>query len=399
MDLERRKHPRTKPAKLSYIRFNQDNGGVVLDASIDGLSFQTVGPIDPSSTVKLTISPSVKSSISASGRIIWTDESGKKGGLEFVDVPVETADLLNSWLSQPAPAPVETAEVVASIPEAPGTILEEPPQSAIGVAGEDYPAAPAPVRPTFSAPPAATPSPAYSNFVPSMFAGVTQAPALHELSTFELAAQPARPRFVRGVATGIIVAVLILLPLMYVFNFRQEFGRSLIRLGERIVSSPPSQSQADQPVTPPDKQPDNRQADVTPSAATDPQTSKASSDSAEAAQPQQPAPPQPDPSDAQTSTPAPAPSANAESAAIRRSQATPPPASFPLSTPATPNELWTAVSHGDTNSEVALARLYLTGHGVPKSCKQARVLLQAASQKGNQDAINELRRVLIRGCP
>lgn len=399
MDLERRKHPRTKPAKLSYIRFNQDNGGVVLDASIDGLSFQTVGPIDPSSTVKLTISPSVKSSISASGRIVWTDDSGKKGGLEFLNVPVETADLLNSWLSQPAP--VETAEVVTSIPDAPAKISEQPQQSAIGVPGEDYPAVPAPVRPTRSAPPAVTPSPslASSNFVPSMFAGVTQAPALHEFSTFDLAAQPARPRFVRGVATGIIVAVLILLPLMYVFNFRQEFGRSLIRLGERIVSSPPSQSQADQPVTPPNKPSDNRQADVTPSAATDPQTSKASSDSAEAAQPQQPAPQQPDPSDAQTSEPAASPSANPESSPVRRSQATPPPASFPLSTPTTPDELWTAVSHGDTNSEVALARLYLTGHGVPKSCKQARVLLQAASQKGNQDAINELRRVLIRGCP
>lgn len=397
MDLERRKHPRTKPAKLSYIRFNQDNGGVVLDASIDGLSFQTVGPIDPSSTVKLTISPSVKTSISASGRIIWTDDSGKKGGLEFLNVPVETADLLNSWLSQPAPA--ETADVVTSIPDAPGTILEETSQSAIGVPGEDYPAAPAPLRPAHSAPPAATPSPipSASSFVPSMFAGVTQAPALHELSPFELTAQPARPRFVRGVATGIIVAVLILLPLMYVFNFRQEFGRSLIRLGERIVSAPPSQTQADQPVTPPDKQPENRQADVAPSATNPAASQTSSSDSAAAAQPQ-PIPP-PDPSDAQTSAPPDTPSANAESSPARRPQATPPAAAFTSSTPTTPDELWTAVSHGDTNSEVALARLYLTGHGVPKSCKQARVLLQAASQKGNQDAINELRRVLIRGCP
>jgi TPR repeat protein len=61
--------------------------------------------------------------------------------------------------------------------------------------------------------------------------------------------------------------------------------------------------------------------------------------------------------------------------------------------------LWSAVAQGNTSAEVTLARLYLIGGGVPKSCDQARVLLQAAARKGNGEAIDKLSQISRQGCP
>jgi TPR repeat protein len=61
--------------------------------------------------------------------------------------------------------------------------------------------------------------------------------------------------------------------------------------------------------------------------------------------------------------------------------------------------LWSAVAQGNTSAEVALARLYLIGGGVPKSCDQARVLLQAAARKGNGEALDKLSQLDRQGCP
>ena len=57
-----------------------------------------------------------------------------------------------------------------------------------------------------------------------------------------------------------------------------------------------------------------------------------------------------------------------------------------LGSPAAAPLLWTAVAKGDLAAESKLARLYLRGDGVAKSCEQARVLLRAASAKGNTEA-------------
>jgi type II secretory pathway predicted ATPase ExeA len=48
-----------------------------------------------------------------------------------------------------------------------------------------------------------------------------------------------------------------------------------------------------------------------------------------------------------------------------------------------PTELWAQVKNEDTDAEVELARLYLKGTAVPQNCAQAKILLLAASRKGN----------------
>jgi hypothetical protein len=55
-----------------------------------------------------------------------------------------------------------------------------------------------------------------------------------------------------------------------------------------------------------------------------------------------------------------------------------------------PVELWSRVRQGSTGAEVALAKLYLQGIAVARSCEQAHVLLLAASQKRSKPAASLL---------
>jgi TPR repeat protein len=61
--------------------------------------------------------------------------------------------------------------------------------------------------------------------------------------------------------------------------------------------------------------------------------------------------------------------------------------------------LWAAVKNGSATAEVLLADLYRRGDGVPKSCEQARVLLVAASRRGQAEATQKLRQLNRYGCP
>lgn len=52
---------------------------------------------------------------------------------------------------------------------------------------------------------------------------------------------------------------------------------------------------------------------------------------------------------------------------------------------------WRSLEKGNTAAAIPLADLYLQGKGVSRSCLQARILLTAASNKGNAEAIQKLR--------
>ena len=66
--------------------------------------------------------------------------------------------------------------------------------------------------------------------------------------------------------------------------------------------------------------------------------------------------------------------------------AKPQPEESPKTNDADPTALWSRVRKGDAEAEVALAKLYLAGIGVERSCEQAHVLLLAASRKQNKAA-------------
>ena len=60
--------------------------------------------------------------------------------------------------------------------------------------------------------------------------------------------------------------------------------------------------------------------------------------------------------------------------------------------------LWKAVAKRNTEATLLLSDLYLNGDGVPKSCDQARILLDTAARKGSKAAADRLRQLPVMGC-
>jgi hypothetical protein len=418
MDSDRRQYSRCEPAKLVYAQFGRANGGLVLNASLSGLRFQTVVPTEPNTVVKLTISLSSKESIEVSGKIIWTDQAGKMGGLEFVDPSPEVQARLENWLLPLMPP--EKAD--SQLPQQPFLVdTQRPAKSFSGTLTQ----APAPAAvPIFELPPKYK----TKSGIPRMFGSLTEA-ALPENSapvgapTFELPSKDKaksgvprvfnsltevrenaarvvsrRPknRFLSGLANLIIFCLLLLLPAIYIYNFHPLLAYSVIDRVRELYGGKDVPQQAEPPQTstvqnnePPPAAPPELAKDraatsgVAPSAGLQPEQAAPSVPAAI------PAPkvekPAPSPRIKQSSTPKPEDYRNAS------------PAKLPVD-PNDPNELWLAVGQGDTDSEVTLARLYLTGRLVKKNCEQGRVLLTAASKKGNAEAISELHELLRTGC-
>jgi len=60
--------------------------------------------------------------------------------------------------------------------------------------------------------------------------------------------------------------------------------------------------------------------------------------------------------------------------------------------------LWKAVGKGNVTATLVLSDLYLRGDGIPKSCDQARLLLDVAARKGKTSAAQRLRNLQAFGC-
>ncbi len=60
--------------------------------------------------------------------------------------------------------------------------------------------------------------------------------------------------------------------------------------------------------------------------------------------------------------------------------------------------LWKAVGKGNPQAPVELARMYVRGTGVVRSCDQAQVLLRSAASKGNEQARADLQQIRLHGC-
>jgi hypothetical protein len=59
--------------------------------------------------------------------------------------------------------------------------------------------------------------------------------------------------------------------------------------------------------------------------------------------------------------------------------------------------LWKALSKGNPQAPIELAKMYVQGNGVVQSCDQAEVLLRSAAAKGNEQARVNLRQIRSRG--
>ena len=101
---ERRTAKRISPQELTYVRFEPDGGGIVLNASEHGLAFHAAAPLRQSGTLQLCISPNPEQRIPLTAEIAWLDHAHKSGGMRLREIPGESRDQIRRWLS-PAAAP------------------------------------------------------------------------------------------------------------------------------------------------------------------------------------------------------------------------------------------------------------------------------------------------------
>jgi hypothetical protein len=128
MVTERRHSPRSKPFGLVYLSLASDNGGIVLDASEDGLQFQAVAPVEhDDGPVPMWFTLSHANRIETVGEIVWTDESKKTGGLRFTNLEAPARIQIRKWLEQNGSAlPVRAYAGPAARASSESVVIDEP---------------------------------------------------------------------------------------------------------------------------------------------------------------------------------------------------------------------------------------------------------------------------------
>jgi hypothetical protein len=209
MSTERRHFPRMAVKELSYLNLEKGNGGIILNISEGGLCFHSAIPVQPAATVRFWFSEGINR-IEAEGRVAWTDETRKRGGLIFTDLPADVREEIHNWISLHA-LPVTVDEKLA-------------------------PSLPVPrVSPSWHA---------------DLRDSIVAAPGFATAAAPTLQIQ--LPRVFTGFSGGLLAGILVTSLVTGIFmleTHRHELGASLIRLGERLGGSSMSQTAPPEPET------------------------------------------------------------------------------------------------------------------------------------------------------
>lgn len=85
---ESRAHSRAPMHSLAYIELSDDNGGLILNISEDGLAVQAVQVVSAEQLSRMRFRlPKTSVSIEATGKLVWQLRSKKEAGIQFVDIP------------------------------------------------------------------------------------------------------------------------------------------------------------------------------------------------------------------------------------------------------------------------------------------------------------------------
>jgi PilZ domain len=369
MDPERRRANRTTPEDLSYFQFEPVGGGIVLNASEEGLAFHAAAPVRQSGAIRLCVSPNPADRIELVAEIVWMDDTKKSGGMRLEEVSAGTRDQIRQWLSPS----IESKRQKMYFP-LPSLGIDQLPAISPVPREEVRDLVPRPASPDISSHYAAVSTRSLPRILddPKSFLFTGRSWDGHN-SFF-------RRRWL-GITIGFLVSIFGVLPIVLRPSFRYEFGKALIRLGEKFEGSGDGRAVPPTPrldeVSPPNSQetstppPVDLRKPAVQAPSPDPTVAQAEPKTAIR---------EPNLDERQTSE-QPRPAVHSK---LRRS--------------ARVQQLWSDVAAGDTNAEIALAKLYFKGEGVPRNCEQAWVLLRAASKKGNTEALREYRELNLAGC-
>jgi hypothetical protein len=173
--------------QLVYIEFGTDNGGMIKNVSEGGMRFFLMNPVITGHKLQfgMTIDPARR--IEGDASIIWSDPSGKSGGLSFAGLSSKAQQTLRSWL----------AEMDGALSAEPSPAAHEARPAAVVAAAELEATAPPTVE-KVSLPPAGTSAPALAAVPPATPNIVTAPPVAAETSPATIAA----PRATRPALPG-----------------------------------------------------------------------------------------------------------------------------------------------------------------------------------------------------
>ena len=97
---ERRQNPRILPKSLIYVACGAANGGMVLNASDDGLAISMAIPIadEAFSNVRVRMN-GLSQVIEVPGRMVWTTPSRKRAGIGLIDISDYHRQQIREWIA------------------------------------------------------------------------------------------------------------------------------------------------------------------------------------------------------------------------------------------------------------------------------------------------------------
>ena len=94
----RRSHARRRIDGLTYVEFGPDNGAILIDIGEGGLAFQSVMPVSLNQALLFKFRlPGATVYLEGFAEVAWMNESGKGGGLRFVDVDEAVSSQIRDW--------------------------------------------------------------------------------------------------------------------------------------------------------------------------------------------------------------------------------------------------------------------------------------------------------------
>jgi hypothetical protein len=399
---------RKRTQQLVYLELGRDNGGVMLNLSEDGCSFQAITPVK-CGEARFAFQISGGRRISGEAEVVWVDDVGIMGGLRFLNLPVEARKQIRQWLQETnAPEERGTFEPAPAVPlDAVARTEASVEASAAWMSSREHRSVPSPASVRTVEEEAPPPPPAWANLraasVPPMHDDrFSVPPLLREEGSFVAprARSVAMWRALAVLATAVAVALLLV-------TYQHEVGDSLIWLGETLSGK--TKASVVMPENKPTAANTSRDSG-TPSA---PGGASDASSAEVGAIAQKPAEPKPE--DAGVT---PAKPRTPESTVVPGNQ------SSRLDTSNTGGErqesvlekqvirdkpeawdanesvesLWGAVQGGSVSAERSLAERFVRGEGVIKNCEQAKVLLKAAANRGSREARLRLYELETQGC-
>lgn len=100
---DRRHYARQTPDSLSYVHLDENNGGILINLSESGLAVQAAMSVMEDELPRLRLQmPRSKTWLETSARVVWTGDSRRALGLEFVKPSAEFCKHVREWLETDA---------------------------------------------------------------------------------------------------------------------------------------------------------------------------------------------------------------------------------------------------------------------------------------------------------